>query len=198
MAGHRARRGPLTVAPPVAPPDAPASDAPPPELRVELTKRADGGAVLRCTRADGSVTWQRQEGRQAAFFPLHDLTHHAVETTLGYRRGFLGLVADGWELADTTGKGGRGPLPPEAVLVEHLVGLLDAERASAARWAAADVAAQLAAVGLDPWDGRGRPFTDDALARVRARRADHFARWHALAPGATLVLVFGRVASDEA
>ena len=107
MAGHRARRGPLTVAPPVAPPDAPASDAPPPELRVELTKRADGGAVLRCTRADGSVTWQRQEGRQAAFFPLHDLTHHAVETTLGYRRGFLGLVADGWELADTTGKGGR-------------------------------------------------------------------------------------------
>jgi len=192
MAGHRARRGALTGP---APLDA-ASD-PRAELRVELTKRADGGALLRCTRADGSVSWQRQEGHQAAFFPLHDLTLHAVETTLGYRRGFLGLVAEGWEIADTTGKGARGPLPHEAVLVERLVGLLDAERASLARWTAAEFAEQLAAVGVDGRDGRGRPLGDDALARVRARRADHFARWHALAPGETLTLCFDRGAAED-
>ena len=185
MAGHGARRAPV-------------SDAATPALRVELTKRADGGALLRCTRADGSVTWQRQEGHQAAFFPLHDLTHHAVETTLGYRLGFLGLVADGWEIADTTGKGARGPLPAEAMLVERLVGLLDVERASHARWTATKFAEQLASVGVDPRDGRGRALTDDALARVRARRADHFARWHALEPGATLALRFRRDAEDDA
>ena len=189
MAGHGARRRPLS--------DGRPTDAPASELRVELTKRADGGALLRCTRADGSVTWQRQAGHQAAFFPLHDLTHHVVETTLGYRRGFLGLVAEGWEIADTTGKGARGPLPPEARLVEHLVGLLDVERASHARWTAAEFAEQLAAVGLDPRDGRGHPLTDDALARVRARRADHFARWAALDPGATLTLAFGRGSTED-
>ena len=189
MAGQGARRRALS--------DAPPGVVPPPELRVELTKRADGGAVLRCTRADGTVTWQRQEGHQAAFFPLHDLTHHAVETTLGYRRGFLGLVAEGWEIADTTGKGARGPLPPEAMLVERLVGLLDVERASHVRWTAAEFAEQLAAVGADPRDGRGRPLTDEALARVRARRADHFTRWHALEPGATLALTFSRGGEEQ-
>lgn len=191
MAGPGARRRALSAA-------APGCEAPTAELRVELTKRTDGGALLRCTRADGSVTWQRQEGHQAAFFPLHDLTHHAVETTLGYRRGFLGLVADGWEIADTTGKGTRGPLPPEAMLVERLVGLLDVERASQGRWTAAELAEQLAAAGVVPRDGRGRPLTDDALDRARARRADHLARWHALEPGAALTLSFSRgVEHDE-
>lgn len=52
--------------------------------------RADGAGVLRCTRRDGSVTWQKQE-KHAAHFAPHDLTHYAVETALGYRRGFFGL-----------------------------------------------------------------------------------------------------------
>lgn len=56
-----------------------------PEL-IRMTKQADGGAVLHCVRADGSVTWRRHEGRQAAFFPLHDLSHYPVETGLGCLR----------------------------------------------------------------------------------------------------------------
>jgi len=60
-------------------------------LSIQITKRSDGGGVLRCVRADGSVTWQKQTARHAAFFALHDLTHFAVETTLGYRQGFFGL-----------------------------------------------------------------------------------------------------------
>ena len=76
-------------------------------LGIRLTKRMDGGSVLRCVRADGSVTWQKQD-RHAAFFALHDLTHFAVESTLGFRDGFFGLVAQGWDIDDTTGKGTRG------------------------------------------------------------------------------------------
>ena len=71
--------------------------------------------MLRCVRADGSLTWQKQTDRHAAFFALHDLTHFAVETTLGYARGFFGLIAEGWDFEDTGGKGARGPLPPEAI-----------------------------------------------------------------------------------
>jgi hypothetical protein len=162
----------------------------PPELRVQLTKRPDGGAVLRCVRADGSATWQRQEGRQAAFFPLHDLEHYAVETELGFRGGFFGLVADGWAVEDTGGKGARGPLPPEAILVEHLVGFLDVERATGGEWSAAEFAEQLASAGVTmPPAG---VLTDDALGRVRARRLELFSRWTTTYPGETLELPFDR------
>lgn len=64
--------------------------------------------MLRCVRADGSATWQKQESRHAAFFALHDLTHFAVESTLGFQRGFFGLIAQGWEIEETTGKQARG------------------------------------------------------------------------------------------
>ncbi|MFM2126039.1 MAG: hypothetical protein RL328_2490, partial [Acidobacteriota bacterium] len=35
-------------------------------MRVEIAKRADGAGVLRCTRDDGSVTWQKQSERNGA------------------------------------------------------------------------------------------------------------------------------------
>ena len=63
-----------------------------PELVLQFTKRKNGGALLRCIRADGSSTWQRHAGNRAAFFPLHDLTHYAVETELGFVRGFTLLL----------------------------------------------------------------------------------------------------------
>src|SRR5689334_20919582 len=98
-----------------------------PELRILLTKRADGAVVLQCTRRDGSATWERHD-KYGPFFSFHDLTHFAVETFFGFRQGFYGLIADGWDIVDTTGKGKRGRLPSESILVEHIVGLLDRER----------------------------------------------------------------------
>jgi hypothetical protein len=98
----------------------------------------DGGGVLRCVRSDGSVTWQKQESRHAAFFALHDLTHFAVESTLGLRSGFSGLIAKGWEIEETTGKSSRGPLPNEVREVEYIVGALDSERAAGAIWSGED------------------------------------------------------------
>jgi hypothetical protein len=78
---------------------------------VEFAKRKDGAGVLRCVR--GSVTWQKQTERHAAYFAPHDLTHFAVESVLGYSRGFFGLFREGWDFDDTTGKGAKGPLPAE-------------------------------------------------------------------------------------
>jgi hypothetical protein len=93
------------------------------KLKIEIAKRADGAGLLRCTRPDGSVTWQKQSDRHALHFTMHDLTHFAVETMLGYQRGFFGLIAEGWNVEDTTGKGARGKLPEEAGEVESIVGL---------------------------------------------------------------------------
>ena len=164
-----------------------------PPLQVRLTRRADGAAVMRCERADGSATWQRHEGRNAAYFPFHDLTHFALESTLGFRRGFFGLIAAGWDVADTGGKGARGPLPDEARLVEHLAGLLDRERVGgAAPLSASDVETQLGALAERERIVTWRAPSDAELAAVRARTESLHARWAALAPDATLELTFGR------
>ena len=72
-------------------------------LKIEIVKQPDGVGMLRCTRRDGSVTWQKQK-KHAAHFALHDLTHYAVEMSLGYRRGFFGLMAEGWDVDDTREK----------------------------------------------------------------------------------------------
>ena len=128
-------------------------------LQVEIVKQPDGTGVLRCTRPDGSVTWQKQT-KHAAHFALHDLTHFAVETALGYRRGFFGLIAEGWDVEDTTGKGTRGALPAEAGDVEQIVGLFDSERASGTMWSAEEF-------------NRFAPLTltDSEIQNVRALRS---------------------------
>lgn len=158
-------------------------------LLIQITKRPDGSGVLRCVRADGSMTWQKQGSRLAPFFALHDLTHFAVESTLGLR-GFFRLVAEGWDLGDTTGKGTRGALPGEAVEVEHIVGSLDTERASGTLLTA-DEFNDFAAIHAAS-SGRPAPrrLTDDDLVRVRASRGELFSQWFALPPGATIDLRF--------
>jgi hypothetical protein len=152
-------------------------------LQIEISKLADGAGVLRCIREDGSVTWQKQT-KHAAHFALHDLTHYAVETTLGYRRGFFGLIAEGWEVEDTTGKGARGPLPAEALEVERMVGLFDSERGSGMLWT------------LDEFNAFApRPLSGADIAGVRALRGKLFKQWSAIAPGQKLELQFEMTAT---
>ena len=154
-------------------------------LMIELSKSADGAVILRCIRADHSVTWQKQGGKQALFFPLHDLTHFAVETVLHTRQGFYGLIASGWEIGDTTGKGAKGPLPDEALAVEHLVGMLDAERVSGTTASSAELTRYTTARALN------HPFRlTEEILKIRSQAADLHSRWRMLPPGQTMQLEF--------
>ncbi len=162
-----------------------------PELLVRIKKKPGGDAALSCVRADGSVTWQRQEGNHGRFFPLHDLTHYAVETVLRHRRGFFGLLADGWEIGDFGAPWPKGPLPSDMDPSEMIVGLLDAERHQGLRFTVAEL--------NEPSNGhavRGAlgTLSDADLERVRALRAELFAMWEALPAGDTLELPFDRTA----
>jgi hypothetical protein len=166
-----------------------------PELLIRIKKKKDGDAALSCVRADGTVTWQRQEGARGRFFPLHDLTHYAVETVLGHRRGFYGLLADGWDIGDFGAPWPKGPIPTDMDPSEAIVGLLDAERYQGIRMSVASLrelshgpAMRSATVGL----------TDADLDAVRRLRAELFARWDALPAGETLELPFDRVAHAAA
>jgi hypothetical protein len=167
----------------------------PQRIVVRIKKNADGRASLSCTRADGTTTWQRLEGSQAAFFPRHDLTHYAVETVLGHKRGFFGLVSEGWDLADFGARDGRRKIPPESVLSEMTVGLLDLERATGQLVQPEDINERL--MEFCGQNGLPKPpeITEDDLGKVRKRRSELFKLWEAVKPGDALELPFDVAAS---
>ena len=159
-------------------------------MKIEISKRTDGSVVLKLGRRDGTSDWQKQQGPQALFFPLHDLTHYAVETELGIRDAFYGLVASGWSIEDTTGKGKRGPIPANGIFVENVVGTLDTERASGSRWTAEEFNENTTRYAAQGGRATPRQLTGDELARIRKRRAELFAAWQDLPAGRTLELTF--------
>ena len=165
------------------------------ELTIELKKKSDGSTSLSCKRSDGSVTWQNHKGQQGQFFPLHDLTHHAVETVLGHHHGFFGLVADGWSVTDFGDPWPRGPLPPEAMTTELIVGFLDTERASRERLSAVEFNTCMSTSHSQHQIDAVCELSDDDLNQIRDVRSELFARWAALAEGNTLSLEFSRGAS---
>jgi hypothetical protein len=62
----------------------------PASLQLRLKKGSDGRvASFALHRDDGTFTVMRNPN---PFFPIHDLTHYAVENTLRHKRGFYGLV----------------------------------------------------------------------------------------------------------
>jgi hypothetical protein len=92
-------------------------------MLIRFTKGQGKEDTLSCFRNDGSVTWER-----ARVGVLHDLIHYVVETTLGYREAFYGLLAAGWDIQDfgetDPGTGQKRVIPVEAAKTEAIVGLL--------------------------------------------------------------------------
>lgn len=157
---------------------------------IRIKKNPNGRTSLSCTRADGTTTWQRQEGAQAAFFPRHDLTHYAVETVLGHRQGFYGLVAAGWDLSDFGQPLPRGKLPVDASLTETIVGFFDLERQTGEFGLAEDLNQSIAEFCRGNSLRTPERLSDADLDRVRQKRAELFARWDAVKPGEALELPF--------
>lgn len=166
-------------------------------LRIEFERQGDGAVVFRCTRPDGTSTWQKHVGKAAFFFPFHDLTHYVVESTFAFRQGFYGLIANGWDIADTGGKGARGRLPGEAIVVEHMVGLFDRERVGGAPALTADefngILVDLAAsdrITFPP------AVTEAQLAAVRGRISELYDTLATLQPGNSMKLSFDATVTE--
>jgi hypothetical protein len=160
-----------------------------------MKKEPDGAVVQSCTRPDGSSTWQRLPAGRSDFFPVHDLTHYAVETVLGHRLGFYGLLANGWGFTDFAAPWPRGRIPADADPSELIVGFFDAQRCGVDDWPAA----QFNQYAADFYASIGAPnpptLTDDQLDRIRARLRELRAQWEALPPGAGLELRFDPAAA---
>lgn len=153
--------------------------------------RPKGKPVLTCVRDDGSTIYAKP--RQGEFFARHDLMHYAVESTLGLRQSFFGLIAAGWSI-DTFGQpGATAKLPDEAKLTEFIVGQLAQEAAFEAPTSADDFNSVLATTVAQT--GRGatmapRSLSEDELSRIRELFARLLARYLALGPGESLEVAF--------
>lgn len=157
-------------------------------LQLRLRKGRDGAlASFALQRADGTVTVMRNPH---PFFPVHDLTHLAVESVLRHRRGFYGLVSEGWNFEDFGSPWPRGPLPADADPAELIVGLFDLERASGVEMGEDDVNEQLQRFAADHPALALAPVRRSQLDEVRRRVRAYAERWAATPPGDTLVLDF--------
>lgn len=165
-----------------------------PDLLIRIKKKTDGSAALSCLRADGSSTWQRQEGVQGRFFPIHDLTHYAVETVLGHRRGFYGLVAEGWNLTDFGAPWPKGRLPADLDPSELIVGFLDMERAAGVEWSADDHNEKARFYYQEHGLSGSCRVSEEELGRIRALLRELVVQWRALPPGEALELALEREA----
>ncbi len=152
-------------------------------MTIQLRKGRDGPASLTCVRSDGSRTWSRVH----PFFPVHDLTHYAIESVLGFTEAFFGLVASGWSLDDFAP---RVALPSEARVAESIVGVFDLERAQPRPFTAAEfnelLHPSLAGQRLE----RFRPIRDVEVQQVRDLQTRLADAWGALDLGGTLDIPF--------
>ena len=157
-------------------------------ITIRIKKGKDGPHSLTCVRADGSMTIQHQKN---AFFPVHDLMHFAVETAFKYRRGFYGLIAEGWNIQDFGAPWPRGPLPPDLDPVELVVGALSMESANGERMNAEKVNWTIATYYSQHSPGVMPPrVTDDPLDQAREEGARLRQLWFATPPGGTIELRF--------
>ncbi len=141
-------------------------------LQIQFWRKPDFSNVFKCIREDGTETWQRRHGE---FFVYHDLHHLAVESVLGLKSGFYGLVILGWNITDFGTPWPRGPIPAEhsyeALYAETLAALLDQEFQTGHRAGVAEFNEQLTA----SWDsykdrevhGQVRVVDGEDLDRIR-------------------------------
>jgi len=156
---------------------------------LRLKKCGSSEAIVTFVRADGSTTSGRLGS--GGFGAVHDLTHYAVETTLGLRRGFYGLLAAGWNIPDFEVKGTARQLPNEALVAECIVGQL-----TNAVFVGREVEAEefnwlvrSAVEGVRP-DAAVPVINAEILRQMRHTLDALLARWRALPPGASLELEY--------
>ncbi|MCG8407282.1 MAG: hypothetical protein MI923_18955 [Phycisphaerales bacterium] len=156
-----------------------------PFLTIRLTKRPDKRPLLTCVRRDGSTTMA-----EIAPGPVHDLIHYAVETTLGFKQGFYGLVAGGMDIQDfdVPGADRKFDIPDEANYTEFIVALLQVEFLDGKPLTDFNAELQRSIQNARKPFSLPPPLTDEQLATIREKSADLIRQWSTLPPDGTLEL----------
>lgn len=94
-------------------------------MEISFTKNSGKSHIISCKRKNGTVTWMQN----SSFFITHDLCHYAMETKLGLKKAFYGMLAAGTDIKDfELPKDQRTfQLTEEALFAEQMVNLLTIE-----------------------------------------------------------------------
>jgi len=155
-------------------------------LTLRYKKKGDGSAAFTAIRGDGSST-TAQLGAAGGFGPVHDMAHYVVEDQFRIRKGFLGLLANGWNIEDFT-TGALDRMIREGVIkdagrAEVVAGLLSGDSFSPFPLSVDDF----------NWTVQSQSeeipsLTADELATLRQRLTALRDQWDALHSGETLEL----------
>ena len=143
--------------------------------------------VLVCLREDGSQTYSNL----GPGLSYHDLTHYAIENTLGCQNAFFGLISQGWDIETFTQKNpATGDYPktfPETMQVETLAVLFQAamQDGTPDTQTLAALEVGCAANGVPPLR-----LTAEQLAVIREHLNGLWRQWEQTSPGKWLELPF--------
>lgn len=155
-------------------------------MLISFSKGRGKPDTLSCLRADGSRTWKQLHPGLV----YHDLLHYVVESKLGLRESFFGLLAQGHSIMDYELPAAERPfvIKVEALVTEHLVALLQLELAGQGQDAAPieTLRASCAASGVE----LPPAITPERMTELRNAGQELAARWKALESKQVLELPF--------
>lgn len=155
-------------------------------MLINFKKNSGAHHALSYTRDDGSVTWMQGDG----FLVQHGLTHYTIETVLGYKTAFNGMLNMGMDIKDFEDKAKRDNmnLTAEAVYAENLANLflLETKQGNFEDFNAVQQASFVS------FGGKFDPVTlsHDEIEQVRLRLRGLLQQWNELPEGETLTLTF--------
>ena len=159
-------------------------------LILTFKKNRNKPTILHFKRTDGTTTWTKlRPGLEA-----HDLAHYVIETVLGYKNAFYGLINQGYEVGDFEVPRSQRPealipvnLPLEAIQSEYIVNQLQTEYLGG-YGQSPDFMETLAAALKE----KALPFpsalTLDRLEEIRLQFHALLLQWHNLKEGEELAL----------
>jgi hypothetical protein len=124
------------------------------------------------------------------FFPLHDLTHYAVESTLGLTDAFYGLILSGWNITDFAVPGASKRIPDEAGHAEHFVAILQREFFSRDPGSIEEFNDEMEAFAKANGSSRVREVSQQELDTMRQKVFELSNQWRSLAPGESMEVEF--------
>jgi hypothetical protein len=155
-------------------------------MLIRISKHTGKPNVIKYIRDDGTETWMQTDD----FFVRHDLSHFALETVLGYKTAFNGMINSGMDIKDFENREKRRAMKvtDEAGYAENMANLFLGEVVQGNFEDFNAVQQQTLAYtndGIPPID-----LADEKIQAVRKYFRQLLAEWELLPSGQTMELVF--------
>jgi len=155
-------------------------------MLLQITRHTDKPHIVSYRRNDGTTTWMKADD----FFVQHDLSHYAIEKTLGYTTAFMGMLNKVMDIKDFENREKRLQLTitEEACYAENMANLFLIETVN-------DNFDNFNEVLASAFSNMQQPInapvlTDTELNAVRQCLKTLLDQWKQLAHGQTMTLNF--------